>query len=111
MQQLTRVTLDKMDLDLRAYARVLFKRKWYVVIALAVCVALGLVITARTPRTYQTRTTLFVGERQFSLEDAGEGLVVRSLSTGLLKSYVEIIKSRSIAQRAITEKALDATPG
>lgn len=111
MQELTRVTLGGMDFDIRAYARMLYKRKLFVVLGLAFCVALGVLNTARSPRIYQTRTTLFVGERQFAIEQAQEGLVVRNLSVGLLKSYVEIVKSRSIAQKAIVSGGLEVTPG
>jgi capsular exopolysaccharide synthesis family protein len=100
-----------MDLDLRAYARMLSKRKWIAIVALLGCVLLGVLFTARSPRVYQARTTMFVGERQVNLETARDSLYSRNLSVGLLKSYVEILQSRSIAQRAIVDGGLDVTPG
>jgi receptor protein-tyrosine kinase len=99
-----------MELDLRAYARVLYKRKWIAAASLVVCVAVGVVLTARTTPIYQTRTTVFVGERQFTIERVQRELAVRYLSVGLLKSYVEIVKSRTIAQKAIVDSGLDETP-
>ncbi|MEX2393297.1 MAG: Wzz/FepE/Etk N-terminal domain-containing protein, partial [Actinomycetota bacterium] len=100
-----------MDLDLRAYARVLWKRKWMVLAGFLSCLLIGVFLTARAPKVYQAKTTLFVGDRQASLETIGQEIVVRNFSAGLLKSYVEIIQSRSIAQRAITDASLDVTPG
>jgi capsular exopolysaccharide synthesis family protein len=78
---------------------------------LILCVLLGVAITARSPRVYEARSTLFVGEQQVQLDDAREGIYSRVISVGLLKSYVEIIKSRSIAQRAIVDGGLDVAPG
>jgi capsular exopolysaccharide synthesis family protein len=100
-----------MDLDLRAYARMLSKRKWIALATFAVCVALGALVTAQASPIYRSATTLFVGEQQVSLTEAQEGVFVRNLSVGLLKSYVEIIESRSIAQRAIVDGGLDVSPG
>lgn len=104
-------TLGVMDVDLRAYLRTLLKRKWIVAGTLLLFLGLGALMTARMPRVYETSTTLFVGEQQVALEEAQEGFFVRTFSLGLLKSYVEIIESRSIAQRAVVDGALDVTPG
>ena len=110
MAQVSGSKIGGMDLDLRAYARVLNKRKWIAASFLLLSIVVGLLITLRSPRVYQTRTTLFVGERQFTIEELPVEMAVRSLSVGLLKSYVEIVKSRTIAQRAIADGGLDAIP-
>lgn len=100
-----------MELDLRAYARTLLKRKWWAALVLVLFVGGGAFVTSRATRLYQTTTTLLVGERQVAIEQAQEGLFVRNLSFALLKTYVEIVKSRSIAQQAIANTGLQATPG
>lgn len=100
-----------MDLDLRAYVRLLRKRKWFVVGALGICLALAGLITARTTPTYQAQATLFVGQPQISFEQLPTGLAVTNLSNSLLKSYVQIITSRSIAQAAIADSGLPVTVG
>ena len=100
-----------MELDLRAYAQTLWKRRWYALAVLAVFIGLGIAMTARAPRVYRARTSLFVGERQVTLEDNPQLTILqRALSVGLLKSYVVIVKSRSIAQRAVANSGLDASP-
>ena len=100
-----------MEFDLRAYARTLFKRKWYAAGVLVVFVLGGAFITARAPKIYQTETTLLVGERQVAIEEAREGLFVRNLSFALMKTYVEIIESRSIIQQALVNSGLNLQPG
>jgi receptor protein-tyrosine kinase len=100
-----------MEFDLRAYARTLYKRKWYAAIVIVAFVLGGVLISVRATKIYQTRTTLIVGERQVAIEQAQEGLFIRNLTAGLLKTYVEIIKSRSIAQQAIANSGLDVSPG
>ncbi len=100
-----------MEFDLRAYARTLFKRKWYAAAVLIACILVGVFITARAPKIYQTHTTLLVGERQVAIEQAREGLFVRNLTSGLLKTYAALIKSRSVAQQAIANSGLTISPG
>jgi capsular exopolysaccharide synthesis family protein len=100
-----------MEFDLRAYVHTLFKRKWYAAGILIVFIFAGVLITVRAPKIYQTQTTLLVGERQVALEQAREGLFVRTLTSGLLKTYAELVKSRSVAQQAIASSGLNITPG
>src|SRR5882672_2916180 len=100
-----------MDLDLRAYVRILRKRKWFVALALFVCLAGGALVTARATPVYQAQASLFVGQPQVSIEQLGTGLAVTNLSTALLKSYTEIITSRSIAQAAIASSGIPVSPG
>jgi receptor protein-tyrosine kinase len=99
-----------MGLDLRVYTRMFAKRKWTALATFAICLGLGVLFTTTAPRVYETSTTLFVGEPQVTLEEAEEGVFVRSLAAVLLKSYVEILESRSIAQRAVVDGGLDVTP-
>ncbi len=103
--------LGGMDLDLRAYARVLRKRKWLIIGVLLGCIGLGTLITFQTPPKYTAEATLFVGQRQVAIEDITRGVVVQDLSGRLLKSYVEIVKSRTIAQRAAVDAELGMSPG
>lgn len=111
MDRISGSKLGPMDLDLRAYARVFSKRKWVALAAFLACVSAGVLITAQATRIYQARTTIFVGEQQVVLEEAREGIYRRNFSVALLKSYVEILESRSIAQRAIVNGGLDISPG
>jgi capsular exopolysaccharide synthesis family protein len=92
--------------DVREYARVIWRRRWYGLLGFVLCVALALAYTAtRTPR-YQATATLFVGDRQLNLQDINRGIAVTNLSERLLKSYAEIVTSRTIAERAVVDNAL-----
>lgn len=100
-----------MDFDLRGYVRVLLKRKWWFVSGLVVSLVAGLAITALTTPVYHAQASLFVGQRQISTAQLPLGVAVTNLSDDLVRSYAQIIDSRSIAQRAISDGGLDMTPG
>jgi succinoglycan biosynthesis transport protein ExoP len=100
-----------MDLDLRAYARLLRKRKWIIIFALIVCVALAAFYTARKTPKYEASATLFVGQPQITVAQLPTGLAVTNLSNQLLKSYAEIITSRSNALAAIADSGIPVSPG
>ncbi len=103
-----------MDRDLRDYLRLLRKRKWYLVLALATAVGISFLITARTERVYEAGASLFVGQRQIPREDLEQdprtAVAVSDLSFRLLSSYTEVLGSRSIAEKAIGEFQLDISP-
>jgi receptor protein-tyrosine kinase len=99
-----------MDLDIRRWFRLLVKRKWYFALGVVGALLLGVLLTVMTTPVYQASSTLFVGQRQITLEELGQGVLVTNLSGRLLKSYAEIIKSRNLAQRAISQSGLSVTP-
>lgn len=103
--------LHAMEFDLRSYVRLLLKRKWWVISGLVVTLALGVLITVGTTPTYQAQASLFVGLRQISTAQLQLGAFVTNISDDLVRSYAQIIDSRSIAQRAISESGLEQTPG
>jgi capsular exopolysaccharide synthesis family protein len=100
-----------MEFDLLRYIRLLLKRKWYFLLGLVLCIGAGMLITAATTPVYQATAKLFVGQRQVTVEQLGKGLAVTNLSDKLVRSYSQIIASRSIAQRAISDGGLSQTPG
>ncbi|HJT37544.1 MAG TPA: Wzz/FepE/Etk N-terminal domain-containing protein, partial [Actinomycetota bacterium] len=100
-----------MDLDLRAYFRVLRKRKWIIAAALIICIGAGALITARTTPRYEATATLFVGQPQITVAQLSTGVAVTNLSNQLLKSYAEILTSRSTAQAAIADSGLPVSVG
>ncbi len=100
-----------MEFDLRRYFRLFFKRKWFFLIGFAASFLAGLVITVATEPVYQASVTLFVGQRQVTLEQLGAGIAVTNLSADLVRSYAQIIVSRTIAQRAVSDDNLGIAPG
>jgi len=100
-----------MEFDLRGYVRLLLKRKWWLISGLIGTVAIGMFVTVATTPVYQAQASLFIGQRQISTAALQLGAVVTNLSDDLVRSYAQIIDSRSIAQRAISESGLEQTPG
>jgi uncharacterized protein involved in exopolysaccharide biosynthesis len=86
-----------MDLDLRAYVRVLRKRKWLIALVFVLCIGAGAFYTARQTPKYEAVATLFVGQPQITVQQLPQSVAVTNLSNQLLKSYAEILTSRSTA--------------
>jgi capsular exopolysaccharide synthesis family protein len=102
------------DRELRDYLRVLRKRKWYLVLTVAAAVGCAALFTAQAPRLYEAGGTLFVGQRQIPREDVEQdprlAVAVSDLSFRLLSSYTEVLASRSISEKAISEFQLEISP-
>jgi capsular exopolysaccharide synthesis family protein len=100
-----------MDLDLRGYAGVVWKRRWLALAGFLVVVIAAVLYTISETPVYQANVTLFVGQQQIAVQNLTQGLAVTDLSARLLKSYGEILTSRTIAQRAVLDGSLNVTPG
>jgi receptor protein-tyrosine kinase len=101
---------DHVEIDVRRYIRLLKKRAWIFGLALIGTISVAVLLTARADRVYQVHATLFVGQRQISVAQLASGVQVANLSAQLLRSYAEIIQSRSIAERAVSHGGLTLTP-
>jgi len=99
------------EFDLRGYVRVLWKRKLYALAGLVLCVVPAVAYTATRTPMYESTATLFVGQQQISLQDVARGLASTSLSAQLVKSYADILASRTTAERAVAENGLALSPG
>lgn len=102
--------LPAVEIDVKRYLRLIRKRKWYALGALAISCAIGLAITASATPTYVAQSSMFIGQRQVSIAQLQAGLQLTNLSSQLIESYTEIVKSRSIAQRAVNDGGLEVTP-
>lgn len=96
--------------DLRENARVLWKRKWAILLAFASAVATSAFLTTRTPSTYEASASLFVGHRQISSAQLSEGVALTQLSQQLVQSYAQVLTSRSIAASAAERFSLGLSP-
>lgn len=93
-------------IDVRMLLAALQRRRWIALATFAVCVALGVIYTARAPRIYSATTTLVI-ER--SAPEVLSGVRdVYDLGTGnywAVKDYYEtqynLIRSRPVAQRVL----------
>lgn len=96
-----------MERDFRENIRVLWKRKWIILLAFVCAVAVAGGLTARAVPTYEAAATLFVGQRQVPVAALQQGVAATQLSRQLVQSYAQIVRSRSIAESAIRRFDLD----
>jgi capsular exopolysaccharide synthesis family protein len=101
------------EIDLRAYWRVIVRRRWIILSVFAAAVILTLLVTLRQTKIYAATTTLIIdinAPRVLNKEDVQE--VVESGSGGYwyTKEYYEtqykVITSRAVAQRVIDKLQL-----
>jgi receptor protein-tyrosine kinase len=100
-----------MDRDLRGYARIVWKRRWFALAGFVIVVAAAVGYTMSQTPVYKATASLFVGQRQVALQDVGQGLALADLSSRLVKSYAEVMTSRQIAERAVSDSSLGISPG
>lgn len=96
--------------DLRDYARVLLKRRWVIVPTFLLAVGAAALVTTRTDQIYEAQATMFVGQRQIAVEQLSEGVALTQLSQQLVRSYAQVVTSRSIARAAVTRFDLRLAP-
>lgn len=94
-----------MALKLQDFARLLRARWLIVCVTLAASVMVAIVVTVMTTPLYQASTRLFVStESGSSLAEAYQG---NRFSQERVKSYAELIKGQTVAQRTIDKLGLD----
>lgn len=91
--------------------RILMKRKWVVVLPFLAAIGTAIFVTARMPKVYEAYGTLFVGHRQIAATELTQGVAATQLSQQLVRSYAQVVSSRSIAEAAIRRFDLPTTAG
>ncbi len=100
------------EIDLRDYLRIIKKRAWIIAAITLIAVITSAVISFYflTP-IYSTGATLMVirqgGQEQAADVDYSDLMANRQL----VKTFGEIVKSRTVAQRVVDHLSLDMTPG
>lgn len=91
---------------MRRYIYILFARKWIVIVAFMMVFLSTMIITLSTPPTYQATATIYVEqkvEQQMFAPPLLSGPDIRIF----LQTQLELISSRTVAQRTIHELGLD----
>ena len=95
-------------MELRRYLKVIYERIWWIVL----CVAIGFgaaFITTPDQITYEARTTIYVGSRQFI--DRADLSQDRSIAIqGVATTFAVMIPSEPIAQAAVERTGVDRSP-
>lgn len=105
---------DAPRVDLREYLRILHKYRWLAATCFGLTLALAVLLTLITPRTYTATTRLQVAKQspiQLKLEEnvlsVGEDERNVAGSSSFLATQVAILKSRDLAERVIRTHRLD----
>jgi chain length determinant protein EpsF len=94
---------------LSQYLRILWARKWLLLVTFLVIAATGIAITLLMPRQYTAETSLVVEMR---IDPALGALAPALASPSYIQTQIEILKSERVASRAVTilgvERSKDA---
>lgn len=95
-------------MELKDYLKVL-RRRWISVVLIgAVCAAAAAVYTMLQAPVYASEARLFVSTSE---SDAATAAMGGQFSTQRVKSYADLIGSRELANRVVTDLGIDADPG
>jgi tyrosine-protein kinase len=96
---------DEAGIGLRQYLDVLRRRKWIVLVMVALAVGASSLLTLREQSTYKAETTIVVGQ--------GPGLIQLQNANGIQAfsaTMKELVKSTELARGVISDLKLDITP-
>ncbi len=97
---------DDDEIDLGRYLRVIARRKWTVLAVFAVAVVVAAVVSLLTTPVYRASLALQIERSEANLFGSGGDLESREA----YQTQIELLKSRGLAQRVITDLRLDEHP-
>lgn len=97
-------------MELRDYLRILWGRRWLIVLCMAVAAASALGFSARITPTYAATAKVFVGPRTVEKNDAAGVLQELTASQQYVTSYAEMLKSRPLAEIVVDKTGSPITP-
>ena len=89
-------------MELRDYLRILWGRRWLIVLCMAVAAASALGFSARITPQYAATAKVFVGPRTVEQNDAAGVLQELTASQQYVTSYAEMLKSRPLAEIVVS---------
>ena len=109
METNTRIDIDDDEIDLSEILMLLWHKAWIIAISAAVVGVLGLVVSNFfITKLYESTTGVYILNN-----DQGGNIAYSDIQLGtqLTKDYVELIKSRTVIEKVISDNALDMTYG
>lgn len=97
-------------MELRDYLTVVWRRKWYVVLAMLVAAGSAVTFSMRTTPLYEATSKVFAGPRSVGEDDVAGALQELSFSRELTASYAEVLRSRGLAEQVIEETGANISP-
>ena len=93
--------------DLRAYWRIIKKRRWTVVTILAVVLTLVLIATIKQKPVYRATTLLEIQKENPNLLTVQELFQLEDVSDNYLETQYKVLQSQTLARRVVDEVHLD----
>ena len=95
-------------MELQEYFRILRKRWLVILMTLLLCIGLAALATILAPKSYESKTALFVSTS--ASEGADSLLQGSSFTQQRVKSYADVIKSPLVLDPVIADLGLEVTP-
>lgn len=95
------------QIDLLAYWRILVKRRWLVLGALAAAATLSLLLTLMATPIYRATAVMQIDKEEEKVVQVG-GVATQGADPQFLQTQYELLRSRSLAERVADELDLDA---
>ena len=93
-----------MELELLDYIRIIWRRKWLILLLVLIAGSAAYVLSKMSDRVYEARSKVLVEDRQSDLVSALSN--IGGMPKNMVANYVEILKSRSLLQTALAEMGL-----
>jgi succinoglycan biosynthesis transport protein ExoP len=97
-------------MELRDYLRIIRKRAWLIMLAVVLCLGTALVASKATAPVYEATAKLLVVAKVDPGDDTNSALQGTLLSQQLVKSFAQIIQSRTTAESALRLDPQPFTP-
>lgn len=98
------------EIGLSTYVRILWRRRWLVVAAVAVASAAALSFSTQQTRQYEAVAKIFIGPRTVQQTDLSAAIEELNFSREFVASYAELLKSRPLAEEVIEREAIAILP-
>lgn len=99
-----------LDVELRDYLRILWSRRWLIVLCLAVAAGSALGFSARITPKYAATAKVNVGPRAVQQNNAADVLAEVTVGQQYVTTYAEILKSRPLAEKVVQKTAAPISP-
>ena len=93
-------------MPLRRHLAVLRSSSWLIVVSVGAAIAVAVVVSLQLPRTYESRTTLYVGQALDDPQLDYSGLLASQILT---ETYAKLAATRPVLQAVIAELDLELT--